>query len=450
VTGTRPARATAITVVVLSGAVLGPLNSTMIAVALPPMAVGLGVDAAAMSWLVTAYLIAMAALQPVAGKLGDRIGPRPVLLSGYGLFFLASAMAAFVHSLPLLVACRVAQAAAGALLAPTGFALLRQVAPPDRLGRAFGVVGAVLPLAAAIGPALGGVLVEVGGWPAVFVVNLPITLFAFVLGWRVIPARSRRDSADGFDLVGAGWLFALLVGLTVVLDTAPEGATLVAACVLLVVATLAFVRHERRHPDAVFPPWLLTHRSFVSAAVGIALSNFVLYVTLLAVPQLLHDRGIDSAPTGLILGALTLASSPLAMLGGRLVDRSGLRLPAVTGLALVLTGIVPLMLDPARLSLPLLVAALAVTGAGIGLSMPAFQLAALHGIKQDDTGMATGLFSTCRYLGSITGTSLLAGPLALTSAGAPVLFTVLTGVAAAGIAVAATLPRIRPQPDAQV
>ncbi|MFP5073040.1 MFS transporter [Pseudonocardia nantongensis] len=441
-TTTRPVRAGAVTAVVLCGAVLGPLNSTMIAVALPPMALDLGVDASAMSWLVTAYLIAMAALQPVAGKLGDRLGPRPVLLTGYALFFVASALAPFVHSLALLVACRVTQAVAAALMTPTGFALLRQAAPSDRLGRAFGVIGAVLPLAAAVGPVLGGVLVEVGGWQAIFLVNLPVTLFALVLGWWVVPRAARAEDPGGFDIVGAGWLCALLVGLTLTLDTAPGGAVLVVACVVLVVATWAFVRHQRRHPDAVLPPRLFTRRSFVAAAAGIGLANLAFYVTLLAVPQLLHTRGIDGAQAGLVLGALTLASSPLALLGGRLADRAGLRLPAVAGLALLLLGLIPLLLDPTGLPLPLLVVALGVVGAGVGLSMPAFQLGALHGVEQRDTGMATGVFFTSRYLGSILGTSLLAGPLALTSPGADtVLFAVLAGTAAIGVAVAATLPR---------
>jgi MFS family permease len=330
---------------------------------------------------------------------------------------------------------------------PTGLALLRRTAPPDRLGRAFGVVGAVLPLAAAVGPVLGGVLVELGGWPAIFLVNLPVTLFALVLGWRVVPRVPSRGGG-GFDVVGAGWLCALLVGLTVLLDTAPGGAVLVAACVVLAGATWAFVRHERRHPDAVLPPRLFARRTFVAAATGIGLANLAFYVTLLAVPLLLHERGIDGVQAGLVLGALTLASSPLAVLGGRLADRAGLRLPAVAGLALVLAGLVPLVLDPAGLPLPLLVAALAVMGAGVGLSMPPFQLGSLHDVAQHDTGMATGVFSTSRYLGSVAGASLLAGPLAPTDAGSEtLLFTVLAVAAAAGVVAAATLPGRGRSPD---
>jgi MFS family permease len=187
---------------------------------------------------------------------------------------------------------------------------------------------------------------------------------------------------------------------------------------------------------------MFTHRSFIAAAGGIGLANLAFYVTLLAVPLLLHRRGIDGAQAGLILGSLTLASSPLAVLGGRLADRVGVRVPAMIGLALVLVGLLPLVFDPTGLPLPLLVAALAAMGAGVGLSMPPFQLGALHDVDPADTGLATGVFFTSRYLGSVVGASLLAGPLAPTTpAAATVLFALLAGVAAAGVAVAGALPR---------
>lgn len=431
----------AVITVVLCGTVVGPLNSTMIAVALPRMASNLHVDSATMSWLVTAYLIAMAALQPVAGKLGDRLGRRPVLLGGYALFGVASTVAAFVGSLPVLILCRVVQAAAGALVMPTGMALLREAVTAERLGRTLGLFGAVMPLAAAVGPVLGGVLVQFGGWQAIFLVNIPITLFTFVLGWYVIPRRPGRAGQQRFDLAGAGWLCALLVGLAALLDLTPGGLVLPVSCVALVVATVAFVRYELRHPDAVLQPRLFTRLPFVAATGGIALANLAFYVTLLAVPMLLHQHGVSSGTTGLVLGALTLAGSPAALAGGRLADRIGLRWPAVAGLALILAGLLPLVFVPMQLPLPLLAVSLAVAGAGVGLAMPPFQLGAVRSVAERDTGVATGVFFTSRYLGSIAGTSLLAGPLAPSAGGAfSTLFAVLAAVAAAGVIVSAALP----------
>lgn len=303
-----------------------------------------------------------------------------------------------------------------------------------------------MPLAAAVGPVVGGALVQLAGWPAIFLVNLPITAFTFVFGWYVIPRDTHRQPATRFDLVGAIWLCALLVVGTLLLGRTPGGAVLAGACTALAVALVAFVRYEMRHRDPVLQPRLFTRRVFTAAAGGIALSNLAFYVTLLAVPILLHHRGVPEGETGLILGALTLASSPLAVLGGRLVDRVGLRKPAVIGLALVVAGLLPLAVVPGRLTLPLLAACLAVMGAGIGLSMAAFQLGAVHGIKGSNSGAAMGVFFTTRYLGSIIGSSLLAGVLAPLTVGFGTLFLVLAVVTAAGLLVATRLPGRAPAP----
>ena len=182
-----PSREGLLVVTVALGAVLAPLNSTMIAVALPGIADDLAADAAAASWLVTAYLIAMASLQPVAGRLGDRLGRRRLILGGLVGFGLASLGATVATSLPLLIVCRVAQAVSGAVVLPNGDALLREIVPDERRAGRFGMIGSAIGLAAAVGPPLGGVLVGTAGWRAMFAVNLLLVVPGLVLGWRTIP-----------------------------------------------------------------------------------------------------------------------------------------------------------------------------------------------------------------------------------------------------------------------
>ena len=167
--------------VVVLGAILAPLNSTMLAVALPGVIAEFGADVATAGWLMTAYLLALAVVQPVAGKLGDRFGRRGFMLGGLAVFGLASLGAAMAPSLPVLIAMRTAQAVAGAVVFPNGAGLLRQVIPAERRGRAFGTMGALLSLAAALGPPLGGVIVTLGGWRAIFLVNLPVILAALAV-----------------------------------------------------------------------------------------------------------------------------------------------------------------------------------------------------------------------------------------------------------------------------
>lgn len=439
-----------VVVTVLCGMALVPLNSSMIVVALPAMATELDVPLTTMTWLVTAYLIAMAALQPVAGKLGDRLGRRPVLLGGYVLFGLASGLAALAPSLPVLIGCRLVTAAAGALLVPTGSAVLREAVPRERLGRVFGYMGALLPAAAAAGPVLGGVLVSLAGWQAVFLVNVPAATLALLLGLRTIPRGSRAPANGRFDLLGAGWLCALLIGVTLLLDEAPGGLVLAGWCAALVIGITGFIGYELRRADPMLQPRLFARRGFAASAGATALANFAFYVAMLAIPMLLHGRaGVSEGRIGLILGALTVAASPLALLGGRLADRAGTRVPTVAGMVLIAGGLVPLTLVPGEIGQLQLAGTLAVIGAGVGLSMPAFQLGAVTAVDTEDTGVATGVLMTSRYLGSVAGTSLLAGPLAPADSGFPALFGVLAVVAAAGVLVAAALPRApRPQPVA--
>lgn len=435
-----------IVAVVLCGTVVGPLNSTMIAVALPGMAEHFAVSSAAMSWLVTAYLIATAALQPVAGKLGDRLGRRPIMLLGFALAFVSSATAAFAPALWMLILCRVGQAVAGALVAPNAMALMRATAPPDRVGRAFGIVGAVMPLAAAVGPVVGGGLVALGSWPAIFVVNLPLTGAALLLGWWVIPRGTDRGNAPRFDLLGGVWLSALLIGLTLTLDLGPSGGTAILAWVALAAAAGAFVLYESGLKDPVLQPRLFTVRSFAAASTGIALSNLAFYVTLLALPLLLHGEGRTELTIGLVVGALTVASAPVAVLGGRLVDRVGPRRPATVGLGLMTAGLLLLAVGVTSWPPAALAASLAVLGAGVGLSMTPFQLGALHDIADSDTGTATGVFFASRYLGSILGSALLAGPLEPSAPdGFVVLFVVLVAVAVLGALVSLLLPHTSPR-----
>ncbi|HUG64373.1 MAG TPA: MFS transporter, partial [Gaiellaceae bacterium] len=145
-------------------AMLLPLNSTMIAVAIPDIARDFG-DAGSATWLVSGYLIVMASLQPLAGKLGDRFGRRPLILGGLG-WFAASLGAALAPNLLVLIAFRLQQAVAGALAFPNAIALVRELLPVERRGAAFGTLGSAIALAAAAGPPLGGVLVALGGWRA--------------------------------------------------------------------------------------------------------------------------------------------------------------------------------------------------------------------------------------------------------------------------------------------
>ena len=423
---------------------LVPLNSTMIAVALPHVIADFHASISSAGWLVTGYLIAMASLQPVAGRLGDRIGRRPLVVGGLALFTAASLAAALAPDLQFLIAFRIAQGIAGALVFPNGIALLREFAPPGKLASRLGLVGATLPLAAAAGPLVGGVLLTFGGWRTIFLLNLPLLVVPLVLGWRVIPRPHRRSQSEPFDVAGAVLLSALLVSGAWLLIQGVGNAAGIAAVTVACLAAPLLLAQEFRHPQPLLQPRLFARLPFLAANGGVALSNLAMYVTLFALPILLGRRSDwTSAGIGLALATLSLATFALSPVGGRLAERFGTRAPATVGLTILTASLVPLAVSPATISPPALIALLVVAGAGLGLSSAPLQAAALESVELSATGVASGIFSTSRYLGSITGTALLAGPLAPRPGGFGgfgTLFTTLVAAAAGSAVIAFALP----------
>jgi EmrB/QacA subfamily drug resistance transporter len=406
----------AILVSVALGGMLVPLNSTMIAVALPNIMREFGADVNAAGWLVTAYLITMATFQLIAGKLGDQLGRRALVLGGLIYFGLASLAAAVSPSLLMLLFFRIQQAIAGAVLVTNGIALVFEVVPAEHRGSSFGLVNTAIVLAAAAGPPLGGLLVGAAGWRAMFWANIPLVLAALFFGWSAIPAAKPRQSHRRFDIIGA-LAFAAILSVAAGLLAMGRGNAnvfwLVVGGLVLTGLGVFFVRYEAHHPEPVLQPMLFRRRTFASANGAIALSNLAMYVTLLALPILLSNRlGWTSFQTGLVLTAMSAAMALCSPLGGRLADRLGRRLPSVVGLSILTISMLPLTLAGEGIEMPSLLACLGVAGAGLGLSVAGLQTSALESVEPQQAGMASGVSSTSRYLGSIVGSSILAGLLA--------------------------------------
>lgn len=181
---------------------------------------------------------------------------------------------------------------------------------------------------------------------------------------------------------------------------------------------VVFIRYELRHADPVLQPRFFRIRSFAAANGAIALSNLAMYSTLLTVPILLSRRGgWSSAKVGAVLVMLSGAMVVCSPLGGRLADRVGRRWPTVIGLTLLTLGVLPLALAGGGIAIPLLLASLGLAGVGIGLSSAGMQTAAIEAVGPREAGVASGVFSTSRYFGSITGSSILAGLLGAAGGG---------------------------------
>ena len=344
-------------------AMLVPLGSTMIAVALPAIGSEFQRSAAELTqWLVNSYLVVnLVALAP-AGRLGDRWGHRNALALGQVLFGLGCVMPIAWPSFAVLVASRVLMALGGALMVPTVMALLRLSVPPARVHRVLGYFGAMMSFAAAVGPSLGGILVHRFGWEAIFLVNLPplfLSVFFSVGFFRTQPGE--RPSPAG----------------------ASDGKT----------SSLALFRD----------------RGFLAGCAMVALLNLGMYTLLFELPfllQLLYQWG--PGRSGQFMTVFMLSMMVGSAAGGRFAEFAGARAACLAGSLVSAAGVGSLwFLAPGSGELAL-AAGLLMAGAGVGLANGPSNSAALATIARAMTGVAAGVLSSCRYLGGVLGITVLA------------------------------------------
>ncbi len=427
---------------VASGAILVPLNSTMLAVALPGVMDDFTLGANAVSSLVTLYLGAVAVALPVGGSIGDRYGHRPAFLVGVILFAVASALAAIATSFEILEVSRVGQAVSGALISTSSAALVRETAPPARQGEAFGLFDLLVSTSAAVGPFIGGLLVGGFGWRSLFVLAVPMGIVsAAFVGLKLRPetpdhmAASRR-AANPIDVPGLVLLGVAIVAFLVAIRSSAEGGALGFLAALAVVPLLVlFVAVELRTDRPAVDPRLFLQRPFAAAVAGVFGATVILHGSFVIVPLfveiLLHESALTS---GIVLLGLAGVGAIVAPFGGRFSDRNGRRVVVVTGSAISAIGLTALWLGSGVATALSVAGLLCIVGLGNGLTSPR-QAAALESVEKSRVGMAAGTYYTGRYLGGVVGASLAGAILGaqVTPGGVATGFALL---AAVGVAVA--------------
>jgi MFS family permease len=345
---------------------LVPLNSTMIAVALPTLADEFDITKGHAAILITVYLVAMLVGQPVSGRIADHVGARRLALVAVTGFGVCSAAAMFAGTFAVLVAVRAGQAVFASALSPSVQALLRKVTDSDSRGRAFGLQGSVIGVGAGLGPALGGLLLAGFGWRALFAVNLPIVVVVLIVLSRSVP-----ETVDHLDTRSA---------------TGSEAAPAVDA------------------PDAETP---LANATFVAAFSTQALTVLAQYALLLIAPMLLDDRGWSSGEVGFAVTALTLGMIVMSPIGGRLGDEWGRRRPVMLGLTAATLAVAASAVFGTDVASAVLIATLLGFGLGYGIASPSILTAGIEAAPEQRVGLAAGLLSMSRYVGSIIASVLL-------------------------------------------
>lgn len=419
---------------ILTGAFLVPVNSTMITIGLSDIMGSLHTNLAHVSWIVTIYLIIMTVTQPLAGKLGDLYGNRKMFLLGLLLFFFASIVCIYAPNLPVLIIGRAVQAIGGALITPNGTAIIRFITPKEKLTKAFGLFGVAMSMGAAIGPLIGAVLISVWGWQSTFWINIPLTIVSFIIAFKFLPTIERKNQSR-LDIQGS-----LLLGLfltTLVLIVTNEWYTNIWLWLVFVIAVLLFVYREINFEHPLIDFTLFKNPNFTSANLSILLNNSIMYCTLLIMPLVLaRDAGYSIGSIGILLFVFSIAISIASWLGGNLESKLG------KGITIRLSFICSALALGMYFTLPtsqyFMVALLIifVGGIGSGLGVPSMQAASLESVAKEMSGVASGIYSTFRYIGSTAAAVIISLQISYTAT-----MVILIVVAVIGVFVSRGLSR---------
>ncbi|MBN6055002.1 MFS transporter [Nonomuraea sp. RK-328] len=439
-----------------TGAAVVALDGTLLVLAQPSLRRELGAGLAEVQWTSTGYLLAVAALLVIAGRLGDRFGHRRLLLAGALGLGGTSAALALAPGVGWVIALRVLQGVSGALLQPATLALLRVTYPADRLAAAVAVRTSAIGLAAAAGPVLGGILVAQVGWRAVFAVNVPVAVVIAALALTVKEPPPGRAAGQPLGFTGPALLAATLAaGVHTVVGVPAHGWT--GAPTLLGLAATAgagavFVAHQRRTAHPVVPVAVARSLPVVASMALLLAVTGGMFGALFVGTFLLQDVfGLSALETGLRvlpLTALMVVGAPIATVS---VRRYGPRRTAVAGTVLVACGIAGLSLLAPGGSPMVTGAAFAVLGAGFTAVMVTATGTVVGDAPPGYAGVVGGIKQTAMNVGPALGIAVAAStmPASPAAGGAPVTgvtLGVLAGVAVLGVVPASLLPSSRGVP----
>ena len=391
------------------------LDATIVNVALERIQVALSFTSQSdLQWIVTGYALTFGGFLLLGGKLADRLGRRRVFIWGAVLFAVASLLGGIAESQGLLIAARALQGLGGALMSPAALSLLTVVfAEGKERDRALGIWAAITAGGAAIGLILGGVLTEYLSWRWVFFVNVPIALIAVLGALRYVP-ESRDETARGFDVPGAvlvtGGLMALVYGLVQVNDDAVSTTVKTATFVAAVLLLGAFAVVQRRSSSPLVPFRLFKSRSVLGADIGALLIGagiFGIFFFLTLWMQVLN--GYSPIEAGFAFLPMTLLIGVGAGISAQLLGRIGPRPLLLVGPTLSAAGLLLLAvrLQPDSSYLTVVLPSLALVAIGMGLAFVALTSAAVAGVPQDDSGIASALLNAGQQVGGALGLAVL-------------------------------------------
>jgi EmrB/QacA subfamily drug resistance transporter len=394
------------------GSLMATLDGSIINIALPAIQKDFRIDLTTVEWVVVAYLLVVGSLLLPFGRLGEVLTFKRVYLVGFAVFTIASVACGAAPNEGALIGFRVVQAIGAAMIMSMGPAIVARTFPANERGRALGLNGVSVSIGLSLGPALGGILTQAATWRAIFLINVPIGIFAILWAARILP-EEEPGKGQSFDERGAVLsgvaLFALLLALSEGQSWGWTSLTIVALFVAFVVLGTAFVYVERHAMQPMIDLALFKIRPFTAGLVSVVVAFAGLFTATFLLPFLLQQaRNFSPIEAGLLLTPVPITMAIVAPFSGTVSDRLGPRLPASLGMVIMVLGLLSLTQLPVDFSLPDLIWRLVLLGIGQGLFMSPNSSAVLGAVPRPRVGTASGTLAQMRVNGQALGIALSA------------------------------------------
>ncbi len=404
-----------IAIVVIMGLIMSVLDTTIVNVALNDLSHDLHASLESIQWVITGYLLSLAAVIPITGWAVRRYSARRLYLIALVVFTAGSALCALASTSSELIACRVLQGVGGGMLTPIGQIILVKAAGPRNLPKVMSFIGVPIVLAPVIGPTLGGLLLQTVGWQWIFLINLPVGIVAFALALRLLPRDTAGSAEAGrLDVLGLVLAAGGTVGVTYGLSKSASAGSLTAPSVVIpvilgLVLVSLFVVHARRVAHPLLDMKLFSNPAFSAASLVTFCLGGALFGAMILMPLYFQVvRGEDALQTGLLLIPQGIGGGLGMALSGRLTERLGGGRTAMIGCLILVVATIPFTLIGVATPFVIIGAAMIVRGIGIGLSIMPSMTAAFSVLRREQINDASPTLTVLMRVGGSLGTAIIA------------------------------------------
>ncbi|MBV7504686.1 MFS transporter [Bacillus sp. sid0103] len=398
---------------VASGTMLNPLNSSMIALALHSIQKDFHLSFSTVSWLISSFYLASAVAQPVTGKIGDIFGRKKTFLTGLIVVALSALGAPLASTFLMLLIMRLLQSLGSSAIYPSGMALIRDHIK-DRQASALAVLSIFASAMVALGPTIGGFLIVLGNWPAIFWVNFPFIILSFLLGWYMFPKDIKKDKSQmkelfsHLDFLGIGFFAAGMVFFLWFLLSFDENIHFLSGIVGIIFFGLFTWRELRVKEPFIDVRIFRIHPKLSMVYIQFILLNIFFYCLFFGLPSYFQEgMGLSVELSGMLMLFMSGVSIIISSVTGKWIDRTGINQPIMVGAFISIIGALAFMLFFVHTSYLGIGIILSIMGLSYGIGNVVLQVAMVKESPREIIGTTSGLFQTCRYLGSILASIIL-------------------------------------------